>query len=133
MSYRNPNQKRMNGQTHHMMQFAGQTATWRQHISASAGVSVAGFGSANYYREQTITAFFGGGGMMPGGGVVNANLQRQTPMGQLEAGQIRITTQQRFSKYDEIIWNGVRYRVDTDSQPSPLNGFWMSIISRGDN
>ncbi len=131
MAYRNPIRQRQAAQTNEIIKYAGFTATWRQYVSASAGVSVAGFGSANYYREQTVTAVFGGG--VVGGGVVNANLQRQLGMGQQEAGTVRVTTQEKLSKFDEFIWNGVRYRVDTDSQFSPLNGYYMSILTRGDN
>ena len=131
MSYFRPSRPLYNLQTDDILRYAGQTATWRQFVSASASVGAAGFGSANYYREQTVTAVFGGG--VVGGGVVNANLQRQLGMGQQEAGTVRVTTQEKLSKFDEFIWNGVRYRVDTDSQFSPLNGYYMSILTRGDN
>ena len=58
MAYRNPNRTRIGRQSDTIFQYGGQTATLRSYISASAGVSVAGFGSTLYYRERTITALF---------------------------------------------------------------------------
>src|SRR5690242_8484189 len=122
MPYRGPQFQRQQAQTTEIMQYAGFTGTWRQYISASAGVPVAGFGSAVSYREQTITAMLGS--LM--GNVVTPNTQRQTPMGQVADGDLRILTQQQLSDKDEFVWRGVRYRVDANSQPSVLNGYWMS-------
>lgn len=129
MPYRGTQPQRQQLQTTEIMRQAGFTATWRQYISASAGVSVAGFGSAVSYREQTITAVLGG----QQGSVVTPNTQRQTPMGQLADGSLRIVTSQPLSDKDEIVWRGIRYRVDANSQPSVLDGYWMSVINRGDN
>jgi len=129
MPYRNPQIPRLAEQTEQVMKYAGFTATWRQYISASAGVSVAGFGSAISYREQTITAVLGS--LM--GNVVTPNIQRQTTMGQTEAGTLRILTKQPLSDKDEFIWRGVRYRIDANSQPSQINGYFMSMLTRGDN
>lgn len=125
--YRGPQPQRQQQQTNEVMQYAGFTGTWRQYVSASAGVSVAGFGSAVSYREQTITAMLGG----QMGSVVSPNTQRQTPMGQLADGSLRIVTQQYLSDKDEFVWRGVRFRVDANSQPSVLNGYWMSVLNRG--
>jgi hypothetical protein len=129
MPYRGVQQDRMYQQTTEIVRQAGFTATWRQYVSASAGVSVAGFGGASSYREQTITAVMGG--LM--NSVVSPNRQMQTPAGQIAAGDLRIMTNVRMSDKDEVIWRGVRYRVDADAQPSQLNGYWMSILTRGDN
>lgn len=129
MPYRNPIKPRQAAQTNVIMQYAGFTATWRQYVSASAGVSVAGFEGGMYYREQTITALLGGNNAS----IVSPNIQRQSPGGQLENGTLRIVTHERITGNDEIIWRGVRYRVDADSQPSQLNGYWMSMLTRGDN
>lgn len=130
MPYRGPQINRQRGQTTEIMQNAGFTGIWRQYISASAGVSVAGFGSAVSYREQTITAMLGA---QFDTNIVAPNMQRQTPMGQVAAGGLRILTQQRLSDKDEFVWRGVRFRVDADSQPSVLNGYWMSQLTRGDS
>lgn len=129
MPYRNPNPARIAAQTNTVMQYAGFTGTWRQYISASAGVSVAGFGSAVSYREQTITALLGS--IM--GNVVTPNTQRQTTMGQVGDGVLRIHTQQQMSERDEFIWRGTRYRIDANSQPSQLDGYWLSTITKGDS
>ena len=129
MPYRGVQQQRQMLQTTEILRQAGFTATWRQYISASAGVSVAGFGSAVSYREQTITAVLGGNNAS----VVRPNQQRQTSMGQIADGSLRVITSVQMSDNDEFIWRGVRYRVDADSQPSMLNGHWMSVLTRGDN
>jgi len=129
MPYRNPMTPRQASQTNEIMKYAGVTATWRQYVSASAGISVAGFGSGMYYREQTITAMLGGNNAS----LVSPNIQRQTTMGQLPEGTLRIVSREVMTDKDEIIWRGVRYRVDANSQRSPLNGYWMSIITRGDS
>lgn len=129
MAYRNPIRQRQAAQTNEIIKYAGFTATWRQYVSASAGVSVAGFGSGVYYREQTITAMLGGNNAS----IVSPNTQRQTPMGQLTDGSLRIVSKEIMTDKDEVIWRGVRYRVDANSQPSQLNGYWMSVITRGDS
>jgi len=129
MAYRNPSVPRLAAQTTEILKYAGFTGTWRQYISASAGVPAAGFGQSMSYREQTITAMLGG----QMGSIVTPNIQRQTPMGQLADGSLRIVTQQPLTDKDEFIWRGVRFRVDGNSQPSQLNGYWLSVINRGDN
>jgi hypothetical protein len=129
MPYRSPDRARLAAQTNQVMQYAGFTGVWRQYISASAGVSVAGFGSAVSYREQTITAVLGS--LM--GNIVTPGVQRQTTMGQVGDGTLRILTKQQLSDKDEFIWRGVRYRVDANSQPSQINGYWMSMLMRGDS
>lgn len=133
MSYFKPYSK-----THHtqsmgnMLQYAGQTATWRQYISASAGVADAGLGDTYYYREQLITGVFGGGGGDIGGGQLYANWQTDRPAGMLPAGMLRVVTEMPMRANDELSWNGEKYRVDTDSQRSPINNMWMSILVRGE-
>jgi hypothetical protein len=133
MSYFNPNRRIQGLQTDVIKQYAGQTATWRQFVSASAGVSVAGFGSANSYREQLITAVFGGGvqGNM-GGGTVNANFEMSRAAGNIAAGVVRVSTREPLGNNDEIVWRGIKYRVDTEAQVSTLNGYYMSILVRSD-
>lgn len=126
MSYRGAQYKRFNQAFHsHVLSQAGHTALWRQYISASAGVSFAGFGSAESYREQMITAIIGQG-------VVATNTEQQRGAGMLAEGTLRITTQQRLASEDEIIWRGVRYSVETESQPSLMDGTWMATIVRRD-
>lgn len=131
MSHFDPNNARNKAYTQYIHTYAGQTAMWRQFISASAGNAAAGYGSAVYYREQTITAVFGGGGI--GGGVVNANLEKARAAGMIPDGSIRMSTPFPVGSQDEVVWNGVRYRVDTVSQPSTMNNHYMSILVRGNN
>lgn len=134
MPYRGVQQHRQHLQTTDIMRQVGFTATWRQYISASAGVSVAGFGGASSYREQVVTAILGGLAA-PGkvGGTVGVNMQRQAAGGQLTDGNLSIVTNVQMGDKDEFIWRNVRYRVDANSQPSIMNGFWMTVINRGNN
>lgn len=129
MPYRSPIPQRQQAQTTEIVKYAGFTGTWRQYISASAGVPVAGFGSALSYREQTITAVMGN----IFNNIVTPNTQRQTPMGQVADGTLKIQTRERLSDKDEFVWRGIRFRVDADSQPSVLNGYWLSTLTRGDS
>ena len=125
MSYIRPDFNRLKGivrDTHQSI--AGQTATWRQWVSAVSG-NAAGFGKQNFYRQQTITALFANAG-------AHLNMQIQQPGGMIEAGTIQISTEQKLSDTDEIIWNGIRYRIDTVSQPSILDNHYVSILKRGD-
>lgn len=127
MSYRGPNRERMMTQMNgSILPGAGQVMTWRQYISASAGVDVAGEGDTPFYRQQTITAVMGMGQMaMP-------NLpQHQTPAGQVVAGQFYIVTQAPIAKDDEIVWRGQTYRVESDPTPSVMVSGFVAQLKRG--
>lgn len=102
---------------------AGETATWRAYVSASAGVPLAGLGSAPQYAERTITALFAAGVLHQG--------QVVTPAGMFVDGQFVATTRERLSKHDELRWRGVTYRVDSDPMPARIAGTWVSTIKRG--
>lgn len=133
MSYFKPFNKAHHVQSmDNMLKYAGQTATLRRYISASAGVADAGLGDTYYYSETVITGVFGGGGGMIGGGQLIANLMTQRAGGTIPAGSLRVVTETPLAANDEITWNGERYHVDTDSQRSPLNNMWMSILNRGE-
>ena len=123
MPYRGVQKSRNQGQFDYMLSQVGETATLRKYVSASAGNPAAGFGSALSYQQMTITAFFS---QNP----VGANTEKQLPAGQLPAGQIRITTVQKLIRQDEILWRGIRYAVDSDSQPSTMDGRWMATLTR---
>lgn len=121
MSYRAPNSARIAAQqlgTH--FQHAGHTATWKQYISASAGVAAAGMGSAPRYREQTITALFG---------AINQP-EQSTPAGLFAAADIYAVTRERVGRSDELVWRGVPYRVESDPAPGRLAGTWISTLKR---
>ena len=129
MPYRGVQPNRHFNQTTEILQQAGHTATWRQYVSASAaGASnVAGFGDVQAFREQIITAFFGGGALAPAG--VNRFTPR--PVGMLAAGQLQAVTQQPLGVNDEIEWRGVKYRVDSESTPALMDGYWINTLTRG--
>lgn len=128
MSYRGPNPQRIAGQ-HAANQFthAGQTAIWRQYISASAGVSVAGFGSTPFYREQLITALF-----KSTVGFTLTQPEMQTPAGMTVDADFLVVTQQQLHRQDELTWRGTAWRIDSDSQPSKMDRTWINVLKRGD-
>lgn len=103
---------------------AGQTATWRQFVSASDGIAYAGLGDVRHYREQIITALF----------YQNYQRQpeRQTPAGMVAEGAFAVTTRERLGRNDELVWRGVTYRVESDPTPGALAGAWMTTVKRGD-
>lgn len=127
--YIDPNKRLMNAQTRdNHFQFAGQTANWRAWISATTGYPMLGQGGVNYYRESTITGMFANSVAFPS--LTMANKENQFAGGQFAAGDLIVTTKERMGYRDEIIYNGNRYRVDSDSQRSVMNGYWMSILRR---
>lgn len=121
-----PNKSRMQRQMQqNMMQYAGQTATWWRFVSASTGNPAAGYGAVQYSAAMTITAQFTNVPVM-------ANVQQAMPGGYMEAGDVRMISNEKMGSADQIVWNSVRYRVDTVSQPSILDKQWVSILKRGD-
>jgi hypothetical protein len=124
MPYRNPNQSRIQAQSQTIFQYAGNTATWRAYISASAGVSVAGFGSTPYYAERTITALFAPIPRAP---------ESQQPAGMIVSNEFQVTTTQKLQRQDELRWRGERYRVDSDPTQATLPGTYIFIVKRGQN
>lgn len=124
MPYRNPNPARMSAQSNTMKQYAGETAVWRQYVSASSGNAFIGLGSSLYYREQVITGVFGDG-------VVTTNTFGQRQVGQLQAGQIRVVTTEKLGENDEVVYQGNNYRVDSEPTPSTMNKRWVAILVRG--
>lgn len=124
MAYRNPNLARIQGQEAAIFQYAGQTATWRAYISASAGVSVAGFQPTPYYAERTITALFAPLPRAP---------EMQQAAGMIVSDEFQVTTQVKLQRQDELRWRGERYRVDSDPSPAALPGTYVCIVKRGQN
>lgn len=122
MSYRGVDHKRHQLQTTEIMQQAGQTATWRKFVSGVAGASPS-FGSAFYYREQTITAFFGRNTIGQVG-------ERQTPAGMLAAGDVWMVCREQVGRRDEIRWRGSIYRVDGDAVPAVIASHWAVGLKR---
>lgn len=127
-TYRNPNANRIRNQLDNMpLQFAGQTAIWRQYVSASAGNPAIGLGDSACYVESIITGVFG---TPPA--VLNL-IQQQTNAGQQVIADFTVSTRERLTRHDELVWNGETYRVDGDPVPSPLNGSYISTLVRGRN
>lgn len=122
MSYHGPNARRIAAQqVDTIFQHAGQAVTWRQYISASAGVSVAGFGSTPSYREQTITALFG----------PVHQPETQTPVGMMAVGELACTTRERLARQDTLVWNGVQYRIDSDPVAARITDAFYCVVKRG--
>jgi len=122
--YRNPDPTRIAQQQATIFQYAGQTATWREYISASAGVAVAGFGSTPYYAERTITALFAPLPRAP---------ELQGAAGMIVSDEFMVTTTQPVQRMDELRWRGERYRVESDPSPATLPGTYVFTVKRGQN
>lgn len=121
MSYRGPNRSRIAAQqSEAQFAHAGQVATWRQYLSASASVPAAGLGSIPVYRETTITALFG---------AVN---QPETPMpgGNVAGAEIYAVTREAIGREDVLVWRGVSYRVEGVPSPARLAGTWTVMLRR---
>lgn len=124
MPYRSPDLRRQQQQmAANQYAYAGQSVTWRAYISASGGVSVAGFGATGYYREIGITALFRPLPSFP---------EAQTPAGMIAAGQFEMTTRERVRRGDEIVWAGVAYRVEGAPVPVPMTSGYVSIVARAE-
>lgn len=124
MTYRNDKSRR-NLQSRTINGNEGQTAIWRSFISAITGNQAAGYGLQPFYRQQIITIVFPRGADM--------NEQNQYPGGTIADAQFTINTRYPMGQRDEILWNNVRYRVDANSQKSPMDGMWQTVVKRGDN
>lgn len=119
-----PDKHRMNIQGEQIFKYAGVTATWRQFISASAGVPEAGIGDMQYYRLSTITGQFGVMLNPPKVG------EQVAAPGLIAAGQFQMVTRERVGRQDEIIYNSALYRVESDPVPAQLVGWWVTQIKR---
>ncbi len=122
--YSRPDKRRLNQNAERIYQFAGVTATWRQYVSASAGVPEAGIGETPFYRTQTITGQFG----------VMLNLpklgEQVAAPGMIAAGMFQMVTREHIGRQDEIIYNSAFYRVEADPVPDELAGWWVTQIKR---
>lgn len=124
MAYRGPNLLRQQQQmAANQYAYAGTLITWRAYVSASGGVSVAGFGATGYFREQTITALF-----RP----LPVQQEAQTPAGMIAAGSFQMTTREAVGRGDEVVWGNVRYRIEGPVVASPLHSGYVSTVVRGE-
>ena len=90
-----------------VLSYAGETAVWRQYVSASAALSEYGLGSGLTYVSRTITGLF-------------AQLRPQEimqPGGFYQAGDLRCTCFEPISTRDEFLFEGSRYQSIT----TPVN------------
>lgn len=125
MTYRGPNSDRIrNQQADSIFRYAGQTATWRQYVSAVSGNEMLGIGAVYYYREQNVSAVFGQY-------ILPTQAETQGAGGTTIAGMFNVTTRQQLSNRDELIWNGVIYRMEGDSTYSKLGNVWLTPVKRG--
>lgn len=122
--YSRPDKKRMNANADRIYHYAGTTATWRQYVSASAGVPEAGIGDTQYYRQQTITGQFGVMLNLP------KVLENVAAPGLIAAGAFQMVTRERVGRQDEVIYNSATYRVESDPVPAQLVGWWVTQIKR---
>jgi len=122
MSYRNPNYRRMSGQAMQVAQYAGHVVTWKQYVSAVTANPILGLGDTYYYRQQLITAHM----------AYQSNSETQYGAGQMAGATLYATTRVKPSTRDELVWDGVVYRVDSQAQPSKFGGQWVTRLKRGD-
>lgn len=121
MSYRGPNSQRISVQaSENIFPNAGQTAIWKSLTSNSANFPAGGLDSTPTYREQLITALFG----------KVEQAEHQTPGGLLAGAEIFCVTRERLNRQDEIRWQGVNYRVDSDPAPAKIAGTFTCILKR---
>jgi hypothetical protein len=106
-----------------VMEYAGNTATQRVYMSASANSAEYGLGSAHSYSTRTITALFEP--MRPNELIAAGGFYMQ--------GDIKITTVLPIGKRDEFIYEGNRYVVISDPIGAYLFGTAASqtVLRRG--
>lgn len=132
MSYRGPNSSRISGQFVGVQSYAGATAIWRHYLSTTTGTGSAywaGGGETRTYAERVITALWAA----PQGNESRFR-EVQLPAGQMMAGDAVVSTLVALGPLDELIWNGVAYRVEGDSTPTQIGGqvWYRTILRRGD-
>lgn len=97
-----PDTERLHRQSIHVVAGAGEVATWRKWITASAGSNQFGVQNQNVYVETTITGLF----------------QRFDPKlaqyagGNIQVAALYVTLPVQLSPRDEIVWEGSAYRLD---------------------
>ena len=102
--------------SNHIFTNAGETATLRRYISASAGSPIYGYGPQNmYFSAFTITGLFYWGG--------HSNPRERLQAGGITTeGKLFVATQFAIDQRDEITWRGTAMRVDGDVIPENLGG-----------
>lgn len=105
-----------------LLERAGQTATWRSYVSASAGQPEYGIGPGPRYVQRTIT------GVFEPLSVREVNV----PGGQFGFGDTMVTTMQPLGAQDELDWNGQRWKVASEAARYSLwaTAMFRSVITR---
>jgi len=132
VSYRGPNSSRISGQFVGVQSYAGATAIWRHYLSTTTGTGSAywaGGGETRTYAERVITALWAA----PQGNESRFR-EVQLPAGQMMAGDAVVSTLVTLGPLDELVWNGVAYRVEGDSTPTRIGGqvWYRTVLRRGD-
>lgn len=132
MSYRGPDALRISGQFGTIQGYVGETAIWRAYQGMSTGTGSAywaGGGEQRTYVERPITALWAA----PQAGDARFR-ETQLPAGQVMAGDAIVSTPAALGPLDELIRNGVAYRVEGDSTPVTLGGqiWYRTVLRRGD-
>jgi hypothetical protein len=122
MPYRNPDLTRMSLQAANVFQYAGQTATWHQFLTATTGNPIVGIGGSAQYRHQTISALFTSGVLRQG--------EMQSPGGLIAGVAFQVTTREKLSRNDTLTWRGTEYQVESDPVPSRFANFWVAQLKR---
>jgi len=133
MTYHGPDSARMLHQFTDLQGYVGQTVIWREWLTASASSTsayLAGAGKVDSWREQHITALIAS----PGQGVPPSFREAMAPGGQIMAGDMVLSTRQRLGTQDQVVWGGVTYRIEGDSQESRARGilWYRTYVRRGD-
>lgn len=121
MSYRGTQPQRMEDRAQDIFQYAGYTALWRHWVSATSGIPPVG-GTIDHYASRTVTALF-----------ADFNQPEvQTPAGMIAAAMVQVTTNEKLTRNDLLVWRGIEYQVDSDPIPSKLGDNWIALIKRRD-
>lgn len=122
MPYRGPNPTRMLNQSRDPFQHAGQTATLRSFVSAWTGNPALGLGGGSGYLSRTITALFREAAL----------IQAETPSigGLIASNAVQMTTRERVTRNDAIVWRGVVHRLESDPVREHIFGAWVAQIKR---
>jgi len=132
VSYRGPDDQRIQDQLRVLQFYASEPVTWRQWIGVSTGSGsayAAGAGESACYRDQTISAMF----FLPRTWEARSH-EEQTPGGTLIAGEVLASTFHLLGEQDLVIWRGLPYTVASESIPLHIAGqvWYRTMLRRGE-
>jgi hypothetical protein len=120
--YRGFNPTRAFNQTRDIFQGAGQTATLKTFVSAWTGNPALGLGGGSGYQSRTITALFREAALI--------QAENPTVGGLVASNMVQMTTKERVTRNDQIVWRGVVHRLDSDPVREGIWGAWVAQIKR---